>query len=189
MNDEELIDVLVALDPMAELPRTGWILHGVASPETIAAHTFGVAVVAMLLVDRLRAEGTRIDGERVLRMALVHDAPEARTGDVPMPNKSPAVREALREVEARIVDEILPPAQRALWAEAEAAETLEGRVVKAADKIQMMVKMLVYQRQGRGTLDEFWANPGNFRDYGLPVARSVHRALATRAGRALPDGA
>src|SRR5512139_580176 len=107
MDDEELIDVLVALDPMAELPRTGWILHGVASPESIAAHTFGVAVVAMLLVDRLRSEGTRLDGERVLRMALVHDAPEARTGDVPMPNKSPAVREALREVEARIVEAIL----------------------------------------------------------------------------------
>jgi len=186
VTEDEVIDTLLGLDPLTELPRTGWILHGVSSPESIAAHTCGVALVAMLLVDHLREEGTELDGERVLRMALVHDAPEARTGDVPMPYKTPALREALREVEGRIVERLLPPLQRALWEEAEAAETLEARVVKAADKIQMMVKMLAYQRQGRGELDEFWENAGNFRDHGIPFARSLHRALAARAGRALP---
>jgi len=188
MTEDSLIDTLLALDPLGELPRTGWILHGVSSPESIAAHSFGVAVVAMLLVDHLRDEGTEVDGERVLRMALVHDAPEARTGDVPMPYKTPALREALREVEGQIVEDILPPRQRTLWAEAEAATTLEARIVKAADKIQMMIKMLAYERQGRGRLDEFWQNAGNFRDHGLPVAGAVHRALAARAGRALPTG-
>ncbi len=186
MTEDELVDALVALDPLSELPRTGWILSGVASPESVAAHTHGVALAAMFLVDALREEGMTLDGERVLRMALVHDAPEARTGDIPMPNKTPALREALREVEAGIVRDLLPASSFSLWEESEAGESLEARVVKAADKIQMMVKMLVYQTSGRGRLDEFWENAGNFNDGGLALARRVHARIAARAGRSLP---
>ena len=80
-----IVDAMLGLDPLGELPRTGWVLRGVASPETIAAHVFGVTVVTMFLVDALRDAGETVDGERALRMALLHDAAEARTGDVPLP--------------------------------------------------------------------------------------------------------
>lgn len=187
MRPDTIVDVLLALDPLCDLPRTGWILRGIASPESIAAHSHGVAVVAMMLVDALRESGEAVDGERTLRMALLHDAPEARTGDVPMPNKTPEMRRALEQLEAVLAREMLPPDLAALWEEAERGETIEARIVKASDKIQMMIKALAYERHGRGRLDEFWDNPGNFRDMGLPFARAVFEAIAERAGRTLPS--
>src|SRR6185436_9489644 len=51
--------------------------------ESVAAHSFGVCVTAMLLADEVKARGQEIDCERVLRMALLHDWSEARVGDMP----------------------------------------------------------------------------------------------------------
>lgn len=186
---DRIVDTVLGLDTLADLPRTGWLLRGVRPCESIADHSYGVALVVMLLVDALREEGVAVDGERALRMALVHDAPEARTGDVPMPSKTASLDAALHELEVTLVERLLPPAQREDWRVMEAGESLEARLVKAADKIQMMIKALSYGRQHRGHLEEFWAHPKNFDDRGLAVAREVFEAICARAGRAIPTRA
>jgi putative hydrolases of HD superfamily len=185
---ERILETMFGLDPLADLPRTGWLMRGVRPCESIAEHSFGVALLAMLLVDAVRAEGAAVDGERVLRMALVHDAAEARTGDVPMPSKTPRMTEALHELEAELVRELLPAEALAAWTEAERGDSLEARLVKAADKAHLMIKAVVYERQGRGQLDELWSNPKNFDDRGVAVAREVFAALAEATGRQLPQG-
>ncbi len=179
--EDRIIDTLLRLDPLADLPRTGWLLRGVRPCESIADHTCGVALVALLLTDALRAQGETIDGERVLRMALVHDAPEARTGDIPMPSKTAEAERALEQVDEHIAHELLPDALWENWREAEDGASLEARIVKAADKLQMMIKVLAYESQGRGNLADFWANPRNFRDMGLPLASRLYARIRERA--------
>jgi putative hydrolases of HD superfamily len=181
--EDRIIDTVIALDTLADLPRTGWLLRGVSPCESIADHSFGVALVALLMTDALREQGQSVDGELVLRMAIVHDAPEARTGDIPMPSKTAELERGLDELEARLAGELLPERLARDWAEAERGESLEARIVKSADKIQMMIKASVYERQHRGQLEEFWANPKNFRDMGLPLAERVFARLRERAGR------
>jgi putative hydrolase of HD superfamily len=167
------VELVQLLDRLAALPRTGWLLRGVVDPESIAEHTYGVCVVAALLVDDLRARGLTVDGERVLRMALLHDAAEAFTGDVPMPAKTPELDRALEQAERSLLAGVLPEAELALWTECEGGKTLESRVVKAADKVQMLIKALTYERQRRGRLDEFWTNAKNRRHMELDFAKEL----------------
>lgn len=183
---ERAVRAIIALDPLSDLPRTGWLLRGVRPCESIADHSFGVALVAMFLLDAARADGLEVDGERTLRMALVHDAPEARMGDVPMPVKSSALDHALSAVEAQLVSALLGESSRALWDELEAAQTVGARIVRVADKAHMLLKALVYERQGRGQLEEFWRNPKTFDSRGLAAADALFDAICAEAGRARP---
>lgn len=172
-----VIALVQFLDRLAVLPRTGWLLRGVADPESVAEHTCGVCVVATRLVDDLRARGQTVDGERVLRMALVHDAAEVFTGDIPMPAKTEALDAALEEAEGMLLGNVLPAADFALWQEAEAGQTLEARIVKASDKLQMLIKALTYEQQRRGRLDEFWQSPKNRRHMDLAFAAEIFAEL------------
>ena len=171
------ITLVQFFDRLASLPRTGWLLRGVVDPESIAEHSFGVCVVATTLIDDLRARGMTVDGERVLRMAILHDAAEAFTGDIPMPAKTEALDAALEEAEAALLERVLPPNDLALWKEAETGVTLEARIVKAADKVQMLIKALTYGRQRRGRLDEFWQNTKNRRHMDIDFAREIFAEL------------
>ena len=176
----ELVDTVQFLDRLASLPRNGWLLRGVSDPESIAEHSFGVAVVAAQLVDDLRARGMIVDGEKVLRMALVHDAGEAFTGDVPMPAKTAELKSALVKAEDEALQRVLSPAEHALWRESEEGTSIEARVVKAADKLQMAIKALTYTKQGRGDLDEFFVGEKNRRHMDLDLAREVFAEVERR---------
>lgn len=185
-NAPSAIALVQFFDRLASLPRTGWLLRGVVDPESIAEHSFGVCVVATMLIDDLRARGMTVDGERVLRMAILHDAAEAFTGDIPMPAKTKELDAALEEAEALLLGRILPPSDLALWKEAETGTTLEARIVKAADKVQMLVKALTYGQQHRGRLDEFWQNTKNRRHMDIEFARELFAELERLAGVGAP---
>ena len=62
----------------------------------------------------------------------------------------------------------------------------KARVVRAADKLQMMIKVLVYESQHRGRLEEFWQNPKNFRDYDIQLARACFDRVCERSGNPKP---
>jgi putative hydrolases of HD superfamily len=175
----ELVDAVQFLDRLASLPRTGWLLRGVTDVESIAEHSYGVAVVAAMLVDDLRERGVTVDGEKVLRMALVHDAAEVFTGDIPMPAKSAAFKAALSAQEDALLARVLTKTDHAVWHESENGESLEARVVKAADKVQMLIKALTYEKQKRGHLDEFFDAP-NQRHMDLDLARDVFAEVLRR---------
>ncbi len=186
MDAETIVDTTAALDTLSELPRTGWLLRGIRPCESIADHSFGVVLVTAMLIDALREQGLKVDGERAMKLAVLHDAPEARTGDIPMPSKTAEVADAMDSLERRIASELLPDSWLHLYAELEAGSSLEARAVSAADKLQMMIKVMVYERQGRGCLEEFWANPNNFRHRDLDIAKDVFRLVCERAGHPCP---
>lgn len=151
------LDALLALLPLGRLPRTGWIQHGIAAPETIAAHVTGVATVVLALGPRVVPA---LDVGRALALALVHDAPEALTGDLPRPGARLLPPGAKHAAEAAAAEELLGPlAPVALehYREYAAGETREARFVKVCDALQLGVQLLAYARAGARGLDDFVA--------------------------------
>jgi putative hydrolase of HD superfamily len=162
MNDERLVDLFLEAATLKRMPRTGWLLRGVPHVESVAEHSFGVAFVALALAGAL-AEEHSLDLEKVLIMALLHDLAEVRLTDLPLP----AVRLIPAEVKSRAEEKAiaallapLPNAGRlqALWHEFEDRDSPEGRLVRDADKVEMMVQCLRYEQAGSRGLDEFWQN-------------------------------
>jgi len=66
------------------VPRTGWVLRGVppAIAETISDHIFLVTLLSLKISEDLRERGFEVDVAKTLTMSLVHDLPEAVTGDI-----------------------------------------------------------------------------------------------------------
>jgi len=142
--------------------RTGWRMRGVPDPESVAEHGYGVSLVALAMADVLRAESViELDVGRLLSIALLHDFAEARLTDLP----ASAVRllggEVKRQAELSALLPLLAPLPSQvqlveLWLEFEDASSPEGRLVRDADKVEMMVQCLRYEQAGYRALDEFW---------------------------------
>src|SRR5918911_1250784 len=109
-----MLSVLLELQRLKRLDRTGWVLRGLPpGAESVAAHSYGVALAAMLLADECAARGVEVDVERVLRLALLHDLQEARTGDLPRTVADYYGREARTRAERAAFDDIMRGSQRA----------------------------------------------------------------------------
>jgi putative hydrolase of HD superfamily len=159
-----MIQTLMELQRLKRLERTGWTLRGLApGAESVAAHSFGVALAAMMLADELIARGTRVDVERLLRMALLHDWAEARVGDMPRTGGEYFGAELRRSAERAAFDDIveglgerIAGRYSELHEDYEHRASLEARLVKAADIIDLLVQALAFERAGVRGLDEFW---------------------------------
>lgn len=158
-----MLSTLIELQRLKRLDRTGWTLRGLPNgTESVAAHSFGVSVAAMLLADLLVTRGVQVDVERALRMALLHDWAEALVGDMPKTGTEYFGAEVRKRAEtaafADIVSQTEPAGSvyRELYADYEERQSLEARLVKAADVIDLLVQALALERAGARGLDEFW---------------------------------
>lgn len=159
-----LFEFLTELMRLKALPRTGWLLRGIRDVESVADHLYGVTFIAMLLADCARARGLEVNVEKVLRLALLHDLSEARTGDLPATIKRYFPAESLQHADEQAATEILAKlgslgtTYLALWREYEERQTLEARLVKAADKLDLLFQAREYEKGGARGLQEFWEN-------------------------------
>ena len=137
MTQRVFLNFLHILERLKCNTRHSWTSTG--RHETVAAHTWRLAVMALLLRDELPG----VDMDKVLRMCLIHDVGEAVTGDIPSFQKTDANEETERQAIAELLSP-LPDGLRgeltALFAEMDACETPESRVYKALDKLEAVLQ-------------------------------------------------
>jgi putative hydrolase of HD superfamily len=183
---EKVITLFERLHPLERIPRAGFLLRGVSEPETVAAHSHFLATLALLVMEH---QDLPVDRYRVLAMALVHDLPEAQLMDIAMPYADAHLKEAKGAAEHSVMQELFRGFSKnfvALHQEFAEGRTLEARLLRGLDKVQMMIKVLCYEREHRGYLEEFWKNPKNFADYDVDIVRTLFDAICARAGRTKP---
>jgi len=158
-----MLETLIELQRLKRLERTGWALRGLPNgTESVASHSFGVCVTAMLLADEAGARGLEVDCERVLRIALLHDWAETRVGDMPRTATVYFGADVRKSAEtlafADIIDGVgsAESEYRALYEDYEQRGSLEARLVKAADVIDLLVQAYALERSGAKGLEEFW---------------------------------
>lgn len=158
----ELLDLLLEIGTLKRVQRTGWALKGIKDVESVAEHTWRVAMLALLLAPELN-----LDQSKLVKMALVHDLGEAGIGDVKWESGKKVIgsQRKKHEDEEKVINKMFadnPNFQEyiELWQEFSHQETREAKIVKQLDKLEMVIQALEYEKEGYPPelFDEFWEN-------------------------------
>ena len=134
-SKEALIEAL----GLKDVVRAGWVRAGVEQPESVAAHSWGMAMLATQLCPG------NLNLQRVLELCILHDVAEVVVGDItPHDNISTTEKHRL-EVEA--IREMGINAEE-IFTEYEQQVTEESRFVRYLDKLDMALQAEIYEGQG-----------------------------------------
>ncbi|RLG75304.1 MAG: phosphohydrolase [Thermoprotei archaeon] len=151
--------ILKAINAIKNTPRTGWILRGVPAPiaESIAEHMYEAAFLSIILYSELAKRGVKIDlGETVL-ITILHDVPEAYTGDIikAIKDKIPYTE----EIELSFVEEkIKVPIIVNLIKEYIEKRSVEAVLAKLAETLSTYVQAKRYVKMGYHNVKEIMDN-------------------------------
>ncbi|MFN2202658.1 MAG: HD domain-containing protein [Caldilineaceae bacterium] len=183
-----MIALLERVLRLKRLPRTGWLLAGISLPESVADHSFSTALLASVLAEQVNAEQVsaaaeadapvRLDVGRVVRMALVHDLAESMITDLPKEATSyiGAGRKHIAERDAMVAMlKDVPGGEQmmVLWQEYAASETAEAKLVRDADKLEMVLQARHYASAGNTNLADFWTG----HDWSYAISRDLYQSL------------
>lgn len=158
-------------EKLKHLPRTGWLRYKISPVESVAAHSWQMAMMAL----KLSATETGYDFDKVIKLCLCHDLGESVIGDI-TPNE--ARYKNKHEVEAKAIGKIAKESDflnlEALFNEYEANQTPEAKLANDLDKADMYAQSLAYEKKYPDKkLEEF--------------RQSALKAIQTNLGKKLID--
>lgn len=137
-------DELMNLLRLKGILRQGWVNAGVPSPESVAAHSWGMAVLALRLCP------PDLDLAKVLSLCLIHDIPEVLVGDLtPLDDRSTKAEDE----HAAMLS--LAPQWIALFEEYEGRSSEEAVFVHRLDKLDMALQAALYTEEAGLNLEAF----------------------------------
>lgn len=148
MNTKKDLEFLFEIGTMRFIQRT-WKQFLNPDVANLAEHTMRVIWIALVLA---KMEGVADTG-KVIKMALAHDVSETRTGDVHYVSRLYTDRHEDKAIAdtfagSSLADEFLP-----LLHEYEERQSIEAKIVKDADTIDVDMEMRERHAQGEGIYD------------------------------------
>ncbi|MCI0470019.1 MAG: HD domain-containing protein [Nitrospirae bacterium] len=131
-------------------PRTGFQFLG-SGAESVAEHIFRTVYIGYTLGKMTE----NVDSDRIIKMCLFHDLPEARTGDLNYVNKKYVSADERRAVND--LADTLPfgDEMRDLIHEYLDGKTLESRLAHDADRLELILCLKEYKDLGNKYADEW----------------------------------
>jgi len=147
---KDIANLLFEAGMLKRTPRTGLQFLGSGS-ESVAEHTFRVAFIGYVLGSMEK----NVDGNRIIKMCLLHDLPEARTGDLNYMNKKYV--EVDEEKAIRELTETVPFGDdlKNIINEFNEAETKESLLANDADQLELILSLKEYKDLGNKYADEW----------------------------------
>lgn len=156
----DLLDFAKMVRGLKDLKRTGWVEKGIKDPESVADHSFMLAILAYVYSKKFG-----LDTDKCVKMALLHDICEVYSGDIPdkirdedqlVPDSE---KKKLEEQGLKKLISLLPGDFSGeiygLWEEFEKRETPEAKLVKDLDKLEMCLQAKDYSEKYEN-LEEFF---------------------------------
>jgi 5'-deoxynucleotidase YfbR-like HD superfamily hydrolase len=144
------------LPTLKNIPRAGWLQAGIglSSVESVSEHSFDVASMAMVFCDVLNSKGRKLDHEKTVKAAILHDWAEVIIMDQPRSVKElieepKSIKRAERKALNRMLKKMpeLRSEYLGLWDLAH-SDTDEGNLVKLADLYSMYLQAKMYIASG-----------------------------------------
>lgn len=120
----------------------------------LAEHHFRVFWIAMVIA----AREPGADSAKVAKLALLHDITESRTGDVDYLARQYTERNEKLAITDMLEGTTLKDEFYALWGEYEQRQTLESKIVKDADNIDVDMELAEQASKGHPLQDLWVAN-------------------------------
>lgn len=131
-------------------PRTGYQFLG-SGAESVAEHIFRTVYIGYAL-GRMTEN---VDVDRIVKMCMFHDLPEARTGDQNYVNKKYVVVDIQKAVEDMATPLSFGGEIKELILEFEAGKTEEARLARDADQLEFIIALKEHKDLGN-TYAEEW---------------------------------
>jgi putative hydrolase of HD superfamily len=147
---DRIVEFLFEVGMLKRTPRSGWqFLDG--GSESVAEHVFRTTMIAFVLA---RLDGA-VDTDKVLRLALAHDLPEARTGDLNYVNQKYTTADEAQA--ARDMAAHLPfgPELEELLAEYRSEESPEAVIAHDADQLELLLELKEKMDSGCDAAEEW----------------------------------
>ncbi|MEZ4316113.1 MAG: HD domain-containing protein [Myxococcota bacterium] len=135
-------DALLEAFALKAVDRAGWVRAGVDGPESVAAHSWGISLLVLLMLP------AGLDRERALVYAVLHDLAEAWVGDVTPHDDVPDKHAREDAAMVAFCERVARPDLLAAWRAYEAQADPEARFVKQLDRLDMGLQAALYSRQG-----------------------------------------
>lgn len=114
----------------------------------LAEHHFRTFWIAMVIA----AHENKADTGKIAKMVLIHDLAESRTGDVDMLSRQYVERHEEMAMQDMLEGSALKDEFYALWEEYEKRESLEAKIAKDADNLDVDFELAEQAVQGNGSL-------------------------------------
>lgn len=150
---------------LKSVPRSGWLTIGIKTCESVADHSFGSALIGWILAKK---EGA--DEEKVIKMCLLHDLPEARTGDVHKLASLYIKKDEHKAFNDAVAGVFCHKELSAVYSEYREKKTIEARCAWDADALDLLAQAKCY-------IDE-----GN--KYPYDWIKSANKKISTKTGKA-----
>ena len=144
-----MISLLHTIGKLKLVKRAGWKKHNILLGESVADHSYRVAMMALLL-----GKDTQLNMEQLLKLALVHDVAESIVGDI-TPDDAITTDEKMKK-EEHALTQMNDTGLLALWKEYEQAQTPEAKFIKQLDNLEMALQAYEYEEQYELHLQEFF---------------------------------
>ena len=191
-----MVTFLQALSDLKSLPRSGWLSHRISfqDVESVADHSFSTGILSLVLANFETKAGRRVNVERVLKMALLHDLAEALTFDISknylqyLGTRGRKLKNEIEKSACAHLSEAMKPfglseVYEAVYDEYLRDRTIEANIVHAADRLDILLQVINLEHRGYpGTLmHDLWTE--TTRSLANTKLRSVQKIQRMIAGQ------